>query len=161
MKRLPILKTLVTIAFIICMVVLFFGLPFILILAVAPNQVPFAFSSHWGPVAMFSFLYVVHAIFTYGIYQFKTTLELFSKKIFFDDRTIHSLGLTGKSFITASLISIAVPFFYKMFEGKLEAAADFSMSSPLFMLGLGLFFIVLSEVFANAKNLKKENDLTI
>lgn len=162
MKRLQLLKVIVTIAFVILMIGLFFGLPFILILAIAPNQVPFTFSSRWSPVLMLSFLYVVYGIITYGVYRFKTTLELFSKKIFFDDRVIHSLNHTGISFIAAALLSIVVPFLYTLFVlGTLEVTAGLSSGSPVFILGLGLFFIVLAEVFANAKKLKEENDLTV
>lgn len=144
------------------MVGLIFGLPFILILAIAPNQVPFTFSGRWSPVLMLSFLYVVYGIITYGVYRFKTTLELFQKNVFFDDRVIKSLNHTGLSFITASLLSIVVPFIYTMLViGELEVTAGFSSGSPLFTLGLGLFFIMLAEVFGNAKRLKEENDLTV
>jgi hypothetical protein len=34
-------------------------------------------------------------------------------------------------------------------------------SSMLFQLGIGLFFLVLAEVFANGKDLKEEIDLTV
>jgi succinate-acetate transporter protein len=46
-------------------------------------------------------------------------------------------------------------------EGTVGIKIDFSFGSFWFILAIGLFFIFLSKVFENAKNLKEENELTV
>lgn len=162
MKRLAFLKTLVTIAFILCMIGVFFGLPFILIVAIAPNHVPKPFTERESAAFFYSVFYIGHVAFTYALFQFKKTLELFYKNIYFDDRVISSLNLTGKSFLGAAALLAGLEFLYHVIvDGTFEIGIDFSFDSVFFALVLGLFFLVLSDVFANAKQLKDENDLTV
>lgn len=162
MKYLAFLKTLVTIGFVLSMVMVFFGLPFILIIAIAPQHVPEPLTTRASPAFFYSVFYIGHVAFTYALFQFKTTLELFYKKIYFDNRTIRSLSLTGKSFIGAAVLLALLEFLYHIIvEARFEIGVDLSFESVFFALIVGLFFIVLSEVFANAKQLKEENDLTV
>ncbi|MFP9097636.1 DUF2975 domain-containing protein [Flavobacterium sp. RHBU_24] len=169
MKRLAFLKTIVTISFILCMVAVIFGLPFILLVVFFPDTVPFKFNGQLDGagraqvIFLVSMFYLGHCVFTYGIYKLKATLELFYKKVFFDDRVIAALNLSGKAFIIAAVVWVVPPFFYKVIaNGDFEMGIDFSgFGSTFFSLSIGLFFIVLSEVFANAKQLKEENDLTV
>lgn len=162
MKRLALLKTLVTIAFILCMIIVFFGLPFILIVATAPQHVPEPFTKRESAALFYSVFYIAHLAFTYALFQFKKTLELFYKKIYFDTRVIDGLNATGKSFIAAAVLLVVLDFIYSLIvEGKFEMGVEISLESPLFIFGLGLFFLVLAEVFTNARQLKEENDLTV
>jgi len=169
MKRLAFLKTIVTISFILCMIGVFFGLPFILLVALFPDTVPFKFNGQLAGAAgmqaifLLSIIYAGHCAFSYGIYQLKATLELFYKKIFFDNRIITALNLSGRAFIIAALVWVVPTFFYNVIaNGDFEMDLNFSgFGSTFFSLSIGLFFIVLSEVFANAKQLKEENDLTV
>lgn len=169
MKRLSFLKSIVTLVFAGAMIFVFFGLPLILIMALYPTSVPFNFNGHLLDaghteiVLLALVMYAGHCAFTYGLYQFKQTLTLFSKRVFFDVRIVQSLDQTGKSFIVAGMLWVIPPFFYRLLaQQTLEIGIDVSgFGSTLFGLSLGLFFIVLSEVFFNAKLLKEETDLTV
>lgn len=162
MKRIAFLKTLVTIAFVLCMIAVFFGLPFILMVAVAPNRVPEPLVQKESPAFYYAVFYVGHLAFTYALFQLKKTLEFFYKKIYFDDRVIQSLALAGKGFIGSAVLLTVLEFVYHLIaEARFEVGIEFSYNSIFFALVLGLFFLVLSDVFTNAKNLKEENDLTV
>jgi hypothetical protein len=54
----------------------------------------------------------------------------------------------------------AVILYNFLVKQQASVSTDFIMYSFL-IVGVGLFFIVLSEVFLMAKNLKEGNDLTI
>jgi hypothetical protein len=169
MKRIALLRTLIHILFILCMIAVFFGLPFILILAFFPTKVPFNFNGHLLDaghseiVFLFIVLYAGHCVFTYGLYLLKQTLELFSKRKFFDPAVISNLDRLGKTFIASGLLWVVPPFFYRVLaHGEFDMGIEISgFGSPVFVFSLGLFFMVLSEVFSNAKQLKEENELTI
>jgi hypothetical protein len=169
MKRIAFLKTLVHITFILCMIAVFFGLPFILILAFFPTKVPFNFNGHlidagrFEIIFLYLMLYAGHCAFTYGVFLFRKTLELFSKRRFFDPAVITNLDQMGKAFIVCAMLWTVPPFFYHLLaHGEFDMEIGFSgFESPFFIFSLGLFFIVLSEVFFNAKQLKEENDLTV
>jgi len=100
--------------------------------------------------------------FFYSLYLFRSTISFFTKRDIFNDTVIHNFNRIGK-FLVASSLMISVPFlFYSVFYGsKLNVSLDVSFGSPLLAISLGLFFMVLSEVFKIAKNLKEENDLTL
>jgi hypothetical protein len=103
-----------------------------------------------------------YAVFVYGIYLFKEILELFSKKIIFDTRIIESFKKIGKCFIYASLLYKVPNFFISaMKHSKGIDIIGGGFDSFLFTMGLGFFFIILSEVFNIAKQQKEENELTI
>lgn len=46
-------------------------------------------------------------------------------------------------------------------DSKVESLFETNFDTALLEISLGLFFMVLSEVFKIAKNLKEENDLTL
>jgi len=169
MKRLPILQVLVKILFVLCIIVVFFGLPFIISLAFFPGRIPFKINNE--PVTnittevllLMLITYVGHCFFTYAIYLFKQTLFLFSKKVIFDHRIIKFLDQTGKALLIAAVLWIIPPFVLKtIYEGNMSLGLSFEgFDSGLYTISLGLFFMVLSEVFLIAKNIKEENDLTV
>jgi len=169
MKRLPILQVLINILFILSLIVVFFGLPFIIAVAFLPGHIPFKINDKpvtdidTEVILLMCLLYAGYCFFTYAIYLLKQTLFLFSKKVIFDDRVIKFLDQTGKAFLIASVLWIIPPFVFRTIsQGHVEAGLGFSgFDSGLFTISLGLFFIVLSEVFLIAKNIKEENDLTL
>ncbi len=105
---------------------------------------------------------IAYGFFAFGIYQLRAVLKLFSAKMIFEQDTIRLLNNVGKNFLISSLIVCITLFFYNAFE-KSTVYLDFGggFSSFLFSASLGLFFMVLSEVFAIAKAMKDENDLTV
>jgi len=105
---------------------------------------------------------VSYFFFVYGIFELRKVLSLFQKRIIFDERVINLLDKVGKSFFLASILS-SFPLLVYNFIHKPEVSIEFAgtFNSFLFTASLGLFFMVLSEVFKIAKNLKEENELTI
>ena len=105
---------------------------------------------------------IAYCFFMYGIFLFRKVLNHFAKRQIFEETVINLLNKIGKLFLIASLISGLISFFSKIYlEREAELGIGSSFDSFLFSASLGLFFMVLSEVFANAKNIKEENDLTI
>lgn len=108
-------------------------------------------------------LVIAYCFFVYGLFLFRKVLVLFSKRQIFEDSVIILLNKIGKFFLIASLLAVLMDFLGKLYiENKVEFGIEGGFfDSFLFTASLGLFFMVLSEVFANAKNIKEENDLTI
>lgn len=166
MRRLSTLKTIVDILFVLAMIGVIFGLPLILMLIIVPDQVPITFSkgrraSGIDFIGFLFFVYVGYLFFVYALYLFRKTLELFKKKIFFDDRVIRNFDQTGKAIIIAVMIFFAIAVLLRFTGDPINLELDFGLNSSLLTAGLGLFFIVLSDVFAMAKKHKEDNDLTV
>lgn len=108
-------------------------------------------------------LITAYCFFVYGLFLFRKVLGLFSKRKIFDVLVISLLNKIGIYFLTASIIAVIVDFIAKVYiENKVEAGINGGFfDSFLFTASLGLFFMVLSEVFAIGKNIKEENELTI
>ncbi len=100
-----------------------------------------------------------YIIILYSLFLFRKLLRLFQLKIIFDKATIFYLNRIGGLFIISGLLSGIPAFFFKLVkrEVKLEIGSD----SFLYLISLGLFFMVLSEVFKIAKTMKEENELTV
>lgn len=105
-----------------------------------------------------------YAAFVYGIYLFNQILELFSKRIIFDDRIIKNFNKIGLCFLATTILT-AIPVLLLEFTSDKETSninlTSGGFDSILFTIGLALFFMVLSEVFKMAKNMKEENELTV
>ncbi|RWX00219.1 DUF2975 domain-containing protein [Flavobacterium cerinum] len=165
MKRLPILKTLIDIIFYLSVIPLIFGLPFIFLLGIMPDKIPLTLNNEVLSITgaeriLFLLLILVgYALHVYALYLFRKVLQLFSRRIIFDDRIIKNFDQMGKAILTGTFIIIAPLIFYSLIKKPIEIKLGFS--SILCTLGLGLFFMVLSEVFQMAKKIKEENDLTV
>lgn len=111
---------------------------------------------------MLTLIVIAYGFFVHGIYQLRKLLRLFEKRIIFEQATIVLLYQIGRSFTISSLVGGIGLFVYNSFNhggGDIDFTSGFS--SFLFTLSLGLFFMVLSEVFTIAKNMKEENELTV
>jgi len=168
MKRLSFLRKLVHIFFVACMIGLIFGFPFILMIGFFPERIPAeifdmpATDLHIEDI-VYLFLELVSTIFyVYALYLFKKTLVLFEKKKVFSFDVIKLLDQTGRAIIIGCIIGAVSSFMYAtLVEGAFEIDFTTGWDSSLFILGLGLFFIVLGDVFRMAKEMKEENDLTV
>ena len=100
-----------------------------------------------------------YIVVMYGLYLFKKLLQLFQLKIIFDDQIIFHFKRIGNLLIISGFLSGIPAFFYKVAQGEIKI--DFGANPFLYLISLGLFFMVLSEVFKIAKTMKEENDLTI
>lgn len=105
---------------------------------------------------------LAYGFFIYGIFLLRKVLNHFSKREIFHEAVIAHLDRIGKVFFIASIISLIVGFVYRSYvEQEAHFGVEVGADSFLFTASLGLFFMVLSEVFAIGKNIKEENELTI
>lgn len=98
------------------------------------------------------------ALLFYGLYLFKKLLRLFQQKIIFDFRVVTIVKRIGYVVCAFSLLSGISNFIIEFWERKFTVSLGFN--SYVLLFALGLFFLVLSEVFVIANKLKEENDLT-
>jgi hypothetical protein len=110
----------------------------------------------WGKIALIISL-ANSALILYILFNFKILLENFLEKLIFEIETCMLLNRIGKLIIYSSFIDILSELILKLSKSEI----GFSFSSFLYGLSMGLFFLVLAEVFKMAKDLKEENELTI
>jgi len=103
---------------------------------------------------VFSYLLVI-----YGLYYFKKLLHLFQQRKLFVDEVVDYLNRIGYVFVLSAIFIGAPSFIYRMITRELKL--EIGGSTFLYLMSLGLFFLVLGEVFKIAKNMKEENDLTV
>jgi hypothetical protein len=105
-------------------------------------------------------LFVIILISIYCFYLFRKTLRYFQQQNPFSDFIIDSYKRIGYLLVFSGISASILFFVFKLvFESKFEI--HLGLSPYLFMVCLGLFFMVLSEVFKVAKTVKEENQLTI
>lgn len=106
-------------------------------------------------------LFLLGSIFN-ALFNLRKLIALFDKCIIFDNQNILFLKNIGTSLMVTTLIiliSIIVGNFILLNNGVLKGSFPFGY---IFFTAIsGLFFLVLSEVFKIAKNMKEERDLTI
>jgi len=102
--------------------------------------------------------------FVYAVYLLRKTIGFFKKRDIFNQEVIRYFSSIGKCVIVSTALTNIPMFFYSAIHHARFANLSLTgggFSSLLLSLSLGLFFMVLSEVFKIAKNLKEENDLTL
>jgi hypothetical protein len=102
-------------------------------------------------------------VFFYSIYLLRKLVGLFQKREIFKDEVVRLFNLIGRLIIASSIISTVSLFIYNAVERThLGLSLDFGgYDSFLISISLGLFFMVISEIFKIAKNMKEESELTI
>ena len=98
-------------------------------------------------------------VILYGIYNFKVLLNNFKTKIIFEVDTFKLLDKIGNLVILSAslyLISDLLGAF-----SKSTISINLGFGPFLYLMSLGLFFKVLSEVFIIGKRIKEDNELTI
>lgn len=102
---------------------------------------------------------VLYYVYIKAINLLRKSLDDLSSGNYFSDLVINNFNKIGKLF----LISSVIEFLGKIVFGiLLKQKFTLGLDSSIFLfLIMGLFFLFLSEVFAKAKRIKQENDLTI
>jgi hypothetical protein len=100
-----------------------------------------------------------------GLFKLKKLIDLFMKNDFFSSDSILLLQQIG-TYLSYSTLLIYIPsFVYNSFIQIEKTSGIFaeslSKTAFLFFMLLGVFFLILSAVFEEAKRLKDENELTI
>lgn len=101
--------------------------------------------------------------FVYSIYLLRKTIGFFQKRDIFNTEIIHYFNIIGKCLIVCALLTNIPLFFYNMIH-KSHIGFEFiggGFNSLLLSMCLGLFFMVLSEIFKIAISIKQENELTV
>ena len=168
MRKLNILKTIVDFVWIMSMpmilIILFFipALFFIKDLESIPFRINGAAilvsnlsSKITIAISLFSYLIVI-----YTIYLFKKILRYFKNLKIFDNYVIVQLNKIGYLLIISSFLN-GVPIFIYRIMIKQKFSIDIGLSSFILLISLGLFFMVLSEIFKISQTIKTENDLTV
>lgn len=103
---------------------------------------------------------ILYLLIIYCIYLFKKVLILFIRTKIFDQVVIKSFSKIGNILTLSGIIYLVISFIGKIyFEQKITL--ELNLNPNIILICLGLFFIILSEIFKIAKNAKQENDLTI
>ena len=96
----------------------------------------------------------------YSLHLFRNILGYFKKVKIFDNSVIKSFNKIGTLLIVSGTSTLIIGFTSRLyFHSKVTISLGFH--PYLLIIGLGLFFQILSEIFKIAKNAKQENDLTI
>jgi hypothetical protein len=106
-------------------------------------------------VSALNYLLIVAAL-----YFFKKVLNQFVRVKIFEETVISSFKKSGNLLFISGIISLTISMISKVYFQQ-KVTLEFGLNQHLVIICLGLFFLVLSEIFKVAKNQKQENDLTI
>lgn len=98
-------------------------------------------------------------LFIYALFFFRKLLANFKKLLIFENENADYLNKIGNLIMINAVIYALVNFIIHIINDKLTI--ELGYGPFLYLLGLGLFFKVLAEVFKMGKHLKEENDLMI
>lgn len=101
-----------------------------------------------------------YLLIIYSLYLFRKSLRYFLNAKIFDAFVINSFRKIGNVLIISGIISFITSIVGAIYF-KQKFTLELGLNSNLILIGLGLFFMILSEVFNIAKSAKQENDLTI
>ncbi|MBO6605546.1 DUF2975 domain-containing protein [Psychroserpens sp.] len=169
MKKLIVLKSLVDYTWIISCIPLLVALPVIVVwmffdtkLIEKLNLVSSESTSTELVYAMFYviLLSVLVYIGIYCFYLFRKTLRYFQRSKPFHHDVIQNFNKIGKLLNVIGIVG-CLGIFLGQFILTDSVSITFGFSPYVMIICLGLFFMVLSELFKGAKVAKEENELTI
>lgn len=166
MKKLNILKTIVDLSWI-------FLTPVILIILLAIPYILFVDNSNYFDIHISGFriksidfptkILIVtemlsYLILIYCVYIFGKILEYFQRHKIFDEFVLRNFNKMGVLLVVCSFIMGIPSILYEVFYAE-NVTITFGFTP--FLLCIGMFFMILSEIFKISKNMKEENELTI
>jgi hypothetical protein len=98
-------------------------------------------------------------ILLFALYNFKSLLNNFRKKIIFEVNTYQLLDKIGNLVMLSASIYLISDLLGAF--SKSTISVNLGFGPFLYIMALGLFFKVLSEVFIIGKRIKEDNELTI
>jgi hypothetical protein len=105
------------------------------------------------------FLIIFTAMIIYVYYQFKTLLRNIGRRKIFIDENIKIFKKMGNNLVISAFLYAIPIYIYQLYTKNIILSIGFNYFFVL--LVLGLFFMVLSEIFQLSKIQKVENELTI
>ena len=167
MRKIYILKAIIDFVWIVSMpaILLVIGLVFLVFfrdlgdLDIKINSVNFnandALSKTLLIISALNYLLILGAL-----YFFRKTLRYFLNTKIFDDVVITSFKKIGNLLSISGIVSISISFIVRIYYQN-KVSFNLGLNEHIILICLGLFFLILSEVFKIAKANKQENDLTI
>ncbi len=116
---------------------------------------------YWALAIVSSLTYV---IFLRGLYFLRKVARRLLSRKYFSEEIITHLRKSGMHFLIAGSIFIFVQvllWLSQLFVGQLNLSFEINSIAPLFLVIIGLFFIIQSNALLLAKDIKAENDLTV
>jgi hypothetical protein len=169
MRKLIILKSLVDFVWIVtCIPMLLLMAFFTVYMFVEPNTLSTVFndiSFEKNPPnyikQIFGLLFIgITSVSIYCLFIFRKTLRYFQQVKPFHNDVIDNFYKIGYLLVGVGIGGTIVSFISRLlFRG--EVMINIGFTPYLILICLGLFFMVLSEIFKVAKQAKEENDLTI
>ncbi len=167
MRKLTILKTIVDIIWIFtvpAIILILFLIPYILFsggfdLPINLNGIEMKVID-WPSKLVISCVMLSFLLMFYNVFLFKKILRYFQKFKIFDDYVSTSLNTMGSIFIIGAFLSGVPTFLYRLFHMN-EFKLALGFSPFILLLSLGLFLMILSEIFQVAKEAKVDSELTI
>lgn len=164
MKRNILFKTLVDILFLfqaIGIIGLFFIMPFGMSKI---NMMDLPVSKWtWAYCLILLISVICYVIFVLGLYHLRKMARHLLTNKYFDLKVVNHLKKSGNYFVATGIFGFIVfisTWIVKITYNKISLY-DSDVMLSLFMIMIGLFFIIQSEVILNAKNFKDDSELTI
>lgn len=186
MKTIKILKVLINILYVILIAVLVLGLVFFIASFFLNEYLPFSlrgfnrmFSVFNGALIIGPLLKTVNFIlFLFSVFYLRKCIKPFIESDYYSETVIKNLRRAGNIFVFIGGATILIQFImsFLLLRVASNIVEGLSMNSLLmflsssvqsldveniFLVVIGLFFLLFSKATANAKDLKQENDLTI
>lgn len=169
MRKLTILKSLIDfIWFVTCIPAILFLMFFAVYIFIEPEALNLILDTEDSvievstiTIQLFGLLFIALGLVTiYCVYLFRKTLRYFQKVKPFHEEVIANFYKLGY-LLSGVGIASSVLFFLARLIFESEFKIQLGLSPYVMLICLGLFFMVLSEVFKVAKYAKEENDLTV
>jgi len=111
---------------------------------------------------------IIVLMFVQAINFLRLTMKCFLTKNYFENRITVYFRKAGYLIVTVGLLSYIFTLAFLKFRDVFLIDFRFALIlaedhffNPIFSIFIGLFFVIVSSAFANAKAIKQENDLTI
>jgi len=112
----------------------------------------------WIIMAINAFVYF---IFLRGLFFLRKMARIFLSQNNFSKPVVNYMKICGNQFVYAGLISIVMLLIGKLLELNIAPIYKSYSITPIFLLIVGLFFVIQSRTLSLAINLKNENDLVV
>jgi hypothetical protein len=116
---------------------------------------------HWSIIA---FNFITYLLFLRGLYFLRKVARSLLSNRFFTEKIITNLKKSGLHFVASGIghFLVLIGFFInKIYDGRLEINFDTNTTATLFLIIIGMFFSLQSNILKLGKAYKEENDLTV
>lgn len=110
---------------------------------------------------IFVFNVLIYLLFLRGLFFLRKTARLFLKQNQFMISTVECIKKSGNQFVVAGILYVLVFLLSKLLNLQLKPIYDIFSITPIFIIIVGLFFIIQSKVIHQAISFKNENDLMV